>query len=281
MKIKSLSDLKKNFEFTDEKSAWVMGSAPSVQSFNYSGFNGIRIGVGDMPWRAPELGPYDFWVTANTIFPLPWRLTDTQLINQKAKYTLISPICVLDNKTPEVNEMVLKSIIENANIIPYDTKHFFKAKNCTPKNKCCFFSEKMILDLTIQEQLSEMVGVREPAYSTGGTVALHGFALAVLLNANPIYISGIELPTKNCDYIYINKYKKYIYESSSEWLYRLANQFRPNWQKKDTDFSEKTYVEILDDFQKIAEIANLLKIEVLSTSSTSPLNSLPGFRFIG
>jgi hypothetical protein len=281
MKIKSLSDLEKNYKFTNERSAWVMGSAPSVQSFNYSRFNGIRIGVGDMPWRAPKLGPYDFWVTANTVFPLPWKLADARLITQKSRYTLISPVCVLDKKSPAVNKMVLKSIIENENIIPYDTKHFSLAKNCSPKNKCCDFSEKMISEPTIQEKLSAMVGNAGPAYSTGSTVALHGFALAVLLNANPIYISGVELPTTNRDYTYINKYKKYPYENSLEWLHRFTNQSLPNWQKKDTDFGQKNYIGILDDFEKIAKIANSLQIEVLSTSSTSPLNLLPGFRFIG
>jgi hypothetical protein len=126
-----------------------------------------------------------------------------------------------------------------------------------------------------------MVGNAGPAYSTGSTVALHGFALAVLLNANPIYISGVELPTSNRDYTYINKYKKYPYENSLEWLHRFTNQSLPNWQKKDTDFGQKNYIGILDDFEKIAKIANSLQIEVLSTSSTSPLNLLPGFRFIG
>jgi hypothetical protein len=94
------------------------------------------------------------------------------------------------------------------------------------------------------------------------------------MGVSTLLIAGIILYT-------INSYKKYPYENSLEWLHRFTNRFLPNWQKKDTDFAQKTYMGILDDFEKIAKIANLLQIEVLSTSSTSPLNSLLGFRFMG
>ena len=46
--------------------ALILGSAPTVKTVTGFNFTGIRIGVGDMPVRARKLGPYDYWVCANT-----------------------------------------------------------------------------------------------------------------------------------------------------------------------------------------------------------------------
>jgi hypothetical protein len=66
----SLRDLlaKRNIDYS--KPGLVLGSAPTVRRVRSMKFDGVRIGVGDMPWRAPEFGPYDYWVTANQHFEL-------------------------------------------------------------------------------------------------------------------------------------------------------------------------------------------------------------------
>ena len=46
----------------------VMGTAPSLKRLKGKVFDGIRIGVGDAPWRAPELGPFDYWVCSNSCY---------------------------------------------------------------------------------------------------------------------------------------------------------------------------------------------------------------------
>ena len=47
-----------------------VGSAPSTKIIKKK-FFWRGIGLGDAPWRAREVGPFKYWIAANSVYPLP------------------------------------------------------------------------------------------------------------------------------------------------------------------------------------------------------------------
>jgi hypothetical protein len=132
--------------------------------------------------------------------------------------------------------------------------------------------------LPIQEQVNQLIGKNGPAYSQGSGVAIHGFALAIILRLNPIFIAGVEIPRTEGEYLSYRNYlrRNEAWRSKAKRLLRLV--FLKNLDKP-TDFSGEVYEIILEDFKNLAEIASSLGITVHSLSSTSPLNQIPNISF--
>jgi hypothetical protein len=254
------------------KPALVMGSSPTDKVVSSFPFNGIRIGVGDMPVRAPEFGPYDYWVCANSYYPLPWNRKHRKDMDDSSARTLIASMSVLHSNEPdEVKFEALADIFNSSSNILYQQRHFHKLP-CSPRKLCCEVSGKFELGQTIQELLGQLIQNPNPAYSEGATVALHGYALAVLLRANPIYIAGVDLPTTTKSY---RSYRHWFrpHESLPQKVLRL---FR-DWQdlgKKLSDFGNAGLENILDDFRLISEVAHSLNLTTFSLSEKSSLNVL-------
>jgi hypothetical protein len=259
--------------------ALVLGSAPSVKNVRNFPFSGIRIGVGDMPIRAQEFGPYNYWVCANSYFPLPWVANDRRAIENSKATTLIASMSVIHSnysKEAKISALVDASI--SPNYILYNQKHF-EGGSCIEESLCCEISRKLIQGLSIQELLGRMNGSRSAAYGEGSTVALHGYALAVLLKANPIYISGVELPVKYKDYrAYRNLFRPN--ERLHSKTKRIVMDYLSITKFRNTDFGEAGQNTILLDFKSIAEIAGKLGINTYSLSKTSPLNLVAGINYL-
>ena len=255
-------------------SALVVGSAPSVKILKLNNYSGIRIGVGDMPWRAPKLGPYDYWVTANTYYPLPWVKKHLRHILKSGSKVLLSSASVANY--PHSAKDLIDDLGLNGNfssLIFYDHQHITPHPKIFSSLDCCLFREQLVKDDPIQIQLSRLVGKSGAAYSAGSTVALHGFAFAVLLKSNPIYIAGVELPSTQSAYkAYKNfkrpdeKFFKKCWRCFKQEL-KIGNQGIPDWPSSVRE-------QILRDFQAIANIAHALGIEVYCLSATSPLVNL-------
>ena len=262
------------------KSALILGSAPSAKKVKSFNFEGLRIGVGDMPVRAPEFGPYDFWVTANSYYPLPWMPNDLDAMQRAARHTLLASMSV--NTTSASIEEIRNAISIGVNLgflTVYDQRHFLH-KSCTPvKKACCVISENFVKSLSIQEELATLMESNTPAYGEGSTVSLHAFALAVLLHCNPIYIAGVELPTKKANY---KSYRNWFRpnEKLVSKLRRLIVQASYVFSLGATDFGLAGRDNILMDFQAIAKIAEKMDIKVFSLSKTSPLNNLNNIHYL-
>jgi len=254
--------------------ALVMGSSPTVKVVANFPFDGIRIGVGDMPVRAPEFGPYDYWVCANTYYPLPWDKKHRQDIDDTGSRTLIASMSVLHSNDPDVVKFeALGEIFKSRSNILYEQRHFHELP-CIPRKLCCEISGKFELGQTIQELLGQLIQNPNPAYSEGATVALHGYALAVLLRANPIYIAGVDLPTTTKSY---RTYRHWFipHESLPRKVIRLFRDWRDSG-KKLSDFGNAGLHEILNDFDRITKVAIRMGIKTYCLSEMSPLNNIVG-----
>ena len=259
--------------------ALVLGSAPTVKVVSKIDFDGIRIGVGDMPVRAKRLGPYDYWVTANTYYPLPWVAKDRRDIDQSKAITLISSMSVVHSGESKENiYSCLQEVSTSQQFVLYNQKHFDRI-DCPDKDFCCQVSQHLVKGLSIQEILGQESGLNAPAYGEGSTVALHGYALAVLLKANPIYLSGIELPIQYKDYrAYNNLFRPN--EKIHSKIKRVFKDYIYFSRKRRTDFGEAGQKSILHDFESISKIAVSFGIKTFSLSQTSPLNNVSGINFI-
>ena len=258
--------------------ALVMGSSPTVKVVSNFPFDGIRIGVGDMPVRAPEFGPYDYWVCANSYYPLPWNKKHRKDIEDSGARTLIASMSPLHSTDPERAKFdALEEFFESDFNVLYEQRHFHNA-TCNPQEICCDVSRRFELGKPIQELLGYLVLSENPVYSEGATVGLHGYALAVLLGANPIYISGIDLPTTTKKY---RAYKNWFRpgEGLRGKSLRLIRDFLDSG-KELNDFGNAGLDNILNDFRVISELANSIGIKTICLSENSFLNSLENIHFL-
>jgi hypothetical protein len=258
--------------------ALVMGSSPTVKVVSNFPFYGIRIGVGDMPVRAPEFGPYDYWVCANSYYPLPWNKKHRKDIDRSGARTMIASMSVLhSSESSEAKFEALDEILNSKSNILYEQRHFNQLP-CNPRKICCDVSAKFELGKPIQELLGQLFHTSRPIYSEGATVALHGYALAVLLGANPIYIAGVDLPTTTRNY---RAYKN-SFRPGEGWFRKALRLVRDllDSGKKLNDFGNAGLENILNDFRIISELANSIGITTLCLSEKSALNSLGHINFV-
>lgn len=254
--------------------ALVMGSSPTVKEVSNFPFDGIRIGVGDMPVRAPEFGPYDYWVCANSYYPLPWDKKHRKDIENAGARTLIASMSVLHSYEPdEIKfEALEEFFMSNSNVL-YEQRHFDHL-SCDPRKLCCEVSEEFELGKTIQELLGSLVQSNMPVYSQGATVALHGYALAILLRANPIYIAGVDLPTTTKNH----RSYRHWFRPHEGFVRKIIRLFRDLADEGDiaSDFGNAGQQNILRDFQVLAQVAKQLGSETYCISEESPLIRLDG-----
>lgn len=248
-----------------QKPALVMGSAPSVSIIKNMDIDAIRIGVGDLPWRAPKLGPYDYWVTANTYYPLPWKKNHLKDIKKTNARLLLSTASVANVSVGDMPQTLtnLRHLVEQEDIIVYDQRHTNNVL-CNPNKNCCKFQNYFKINQTIQEILNSKINLVAPSYSEGSTVALHGFALAVLLKCNPIYLVGIELPNSVSKYKHYNNLK---FNRDLSLMKMFANKTFYNYMpmiKPSNPGYSNIFLGAKTDFMKINAIAVKLGIKVIS-----------------
>ena len=260
---------------TTQLPGMVIGTAPNIKSLRGKFFSGVKIGVGDAPWRAPELGPYDYWVCSNSEYPIPWIQKHKQSLEDSKAIILLAPF-TFDNypdDLPELFQFVVDNCF-NERYLWYDQSHF-EGVLCEPRRPCCEFYERYITEPSIQEFLNKIINSSDgPAFPRGHTVALFGYALAVLLRLNPIYLIGIELPEQLKDYRHYKNWKRPAEKLKSRFK-RLIQQFFPFLPSRPIDLAGKRQ-EIVSDFSTVHSLALKLGIKTISLSPTSPLNNIPG-----
>lgn len=181
--------------------AIVMESSPSLLDFDCASFPGVKIGVGDVPWHAPELCPFDYWVCANTQFPLPWIRRHVSAIKAADARTMVYATSMFGGMRARSVRRALRGISGANNLPPalfYDQRHR-GGVYCRPVDGCCIASQELHVGPPIQQLLQEQ-SPHLPQYSGSSSVVFHGIALALLLGANPIVIAGVTLPMEARQY---------------------------------------------------------------------------------
>lgn len=272
--IRTLRDLiNTSSNITRDRPAVVFGSAPSIRSLRRNAFTGVKIGVGDMPWRAPEFGPFDFWVTSNTYYPLPQEQKHLRDMIASTSTILMSPECVRNTQGEMLVELnQLEKIFATFDFVLYDQRHFGNSV-CKPESNCCKFVSHFNIDISIQELLNELAPNDSSPYGLSHTVASHGFALAVLLGCNPIYIAGVELPEKNKNYKAYKNFKNPVISFKGR-IHKILTRFQKS------DFFGSARLETLQDFYKISKIAKARGTKVFCLSKTSPLLQISGIDYM-
>jgi hypothetical protein len=271
--LRTVINSKKN---TYQMPAHIYGGAKSVKAEKKIKGMRIKIALGDMVWRGSNFGPYDFWITNNTYFPLPWNMKHLEMINKSGAITFINSSCVRGVSSKEKLENVFKSIksIElTSKIYFYDSSHKNMSK-CLPENKCCLFVDEFKIYSGLQQELKKYVNYKSEVYECDHSL-FHAVALAILLNCNPIYISGIEFPEFMKDYKHYKNWKQIL--GLKLRILVFIQQYLPLIRNKKTDFSGNFRLEILRDLEAIGDLAKKLGIEIYTTSNKGLLRNLSGF----
>ena len=184
------------------KKCLILGGAPSIKDIYIENFDGIIISMGDVPIRIKHRCNVDYWINANSYFPIPDK--DYEILNQ-----FKNTILIFSNPVIETRHKIDYNIINNKlkiNWFEYDQRHF-NQNSCnkqsdarfdmTEKLKCCDHIGKT----TIQEYVQNKFGILTH-YGTGGTVAIHALSMAIILGCKTIYIGGVEIPIYEDDYNY-------------------------------------------------------------------------------
>ena len=270
--------LEKNGQ-TRNSIAEIFGSAPTVKIAKKFKKPSTKFAVGDMPWRAPKLGPYDFWITNNTYFPLPWRKKDLKkLIKSKSKVFISSSSVNNLSENEKIEDVLdtLKALQKNYEFIYYDTNHFSDSEESHNNENCCKFTLKFNTGKPIQMKLSEFLGKSGKSYVIGHAT-INAIALALMLNFKEIYVHGVELPEKMGDYKYYKNWKFAMPDFKLRITILIQQYIFKNIK---SDFGNENQIKFLEDFQKVGKIADELETPIFVSSSTSPLLKLPGYKYI-
>jgi hypothetical protein len=264
---------------TRKGTAQIFGSAPTVKIAKKVKKKSTKFAVGDMPWRAPNLGPYDFWITNNTYFPLPWRNKDLKkLIKSKSKVFISSSSVNNLNENEKIEDVLetLKVLQDSYQFVYYDTNHFSDPKKKHINNNCCGFTLKFKTGKPIQEKLSEFLGESGESYDIGHAT-INAIALALMLNFEEIYIHGVELPENMGNYKYYKNWKFALPDFKLR-ITILIQQYI--FRSMKSDFGNENQIKFLQDFEKVGLIAKGLKTPIFVSSRTSPLLQLPGYQYL-
>tara|TARA_B110000503_G_C7170569_1_gene424030 strand:- start:7040 stop:7870 length:831 start_codon:yes stop_codon:yes gene_type:complete len=183
----------------------------------------------------------------------------------------------------------------------FDQRHF-GGSNCSRPGSCC----KHALEITIQEQLAESIGIGHH-YSEGTTVLAHALALAILLGPLTIDIVGADLPLKRGLYVYSKSGSGFTAAEEKSWIskemamhkmvrrLKIATSLGPKrlfgvlkhklalallGNQAPSVFAED-FIELLTDFQYLADAAAHKKIDLRVHGKDSLLNRVAGFSSAG
>ena len=251
----------------------LLGSAPTAVQVKNFHFNGFRIGIGDMPWRAPELGPFEFWLASNGYYPLPQKVLHSWQIRRRSKYFVFSGAFLQRTKNPNRVINKLRSSSKCSSFVTFDERHF-ENELCENLSNCCAFALEFNNFPTIQEQLSKVSGYKTDNYPDSHTAATYGLALTILLGLNPIFISGIELPRKLENYTWYKAWKSPTpIHSLRNYLLRLRNPQKAN------DIGEG-FTTTMEAFQIIVNCAVKLGVKIYCLSESSELLKVSGISYM-
>jgi hypothetical protein len=268
----------------------IAGTAPSVLDFPFKEFNGVYIVCGDAPVRLKKCFKPNYWVNANTFFPIPEK--HLEIINCFTDMVFIFSDTAAYSYRP-VNINYLRSHLK-VNWFAFDHSHFDRIK-CENKRYCCELLDIYPERITIQEYFQKRYNL-PGHYSTASTGAIHALTFAILLGCSPIYLHGIEIPKYSHDYVYApNIHADLIMLSECNNMNYISLLLNPRIWKRIIGLRIKNIInkllktksafnnditQILLDFQYLVDLANNQDIEIYNLSKTSALKHLKNLRYL-
>jgi hypothetical protein len=278
--------------------AVIFGAAPSLELVS-DHKPGVGLYVGDSMLRTNLRAAERYYVRATYGYPSLLRKRDIrELESLKARWVLAES--VMESNTP------VRELLENHQpggekvAYVFDQRHF-NGSACIPPAKCC----QVLVDednrqKTIQEILVSYSGI-STRYSTGSTVALHAFSLAIIQGCKEIHIAGVEIPKLEAGYTYGKLalpfwkrtsrgffdyfFRTYTIISSDNFLSNVLKRLRRSLRIGPRKITEPSYSvfhshfdEIINDFVTIASAAKAVGCEVFICSHTSNLLGLEGLK---
>lgn len=287
------------------KPCLVAGTAPTIENFPYKKFRGVYVTCGDGAIRLQNLFKADYWVSANSIFPVPEE--HLEIINHYKDTVFI----FADSVTYSGRPINLNFLHKNLKMkwFNFDQRHFNHSPCPDKIRKCCELLDIYPERDTIQEYIQKKFN-RKSHYVGTGTVAVHALAFAILMGCSPIYLQGIELPLEAKDYIHwVNKEADLLMiklkidpsgldlmvlmrevlktlKDPTSWgrvSRKIAKKtFFPNLKLKTTDNKSgffDDFKKTLVDFSYLVDLAHDNNIEVYNLSKTSSLNRIKNLPF--
>lgn len=229
------------------KTGFVLGLGPSLKphldylnNITYSDQQKIIISCND--WDLMTKLQCKYWVIANTQLVVG---NGYERFNQHPESILVYADSVDLTPRDKVSELL------KYKYLPYDQRHFKDTQCNLPPNhwhQCC--KHRIPDRLTIQEYLQSITNNPE-RYSSANSGIVHGYALAVILGCNPIYITGVDL----------NYGGGYVDGSAGHnHTYHVDN--------------------VVNDFRIIYESAKRLNIESYTISDNIPITKVVPFKNI-
>ena len=255
----------------------ILGSSRGVRDFKGFVKPSYIIGIGDLPIRAPKLGPFDLWVTANTQFPQPFNNRHLNLINNSNCRQVLMSTIAWNNSGKIVQKADLFSLQANSKvpIFFFDQRHFLD-KGCETESNCCRIFQWLNAKVTLQEFIAKRVPAIRKTYGAGHTVAVHALAIGILMQPEKIFIFGVDLPEYSKDYRYYKRCARIdrTYLGNIKYFYNFlrARTKVPN----SSPFGGEVREEMLEDFQILISLANELGVQVYVSGKKSSLLSLKG-----
>jgi len=281
----------------------LVGSGPSMGDFDYKRFEGVVVSVGDAIIRGASLFKADYWVSANSWFPIPEARGgyDLRIINEFSGTTFIYADSVAYSDLWENDESKLNDLL-HVDWFCYDQRHH-GGKLCSPPRRCCGLASMRHGRKTIQEVVSELYGVTKK-YSNGSTVAIHGLAFAMIMGCNPIYIQGIDIPSSIQPYPYYpssradeimryvensifresfrsgrSPYHKYLFHRMFP-SYTKRSQLLYQFLKRSTRSFLPDMSEIFSDFRYLSNIAAISGQDLYVLNESSSLHTLDIMKYL-
>lgn len=271
----------------DDQHVAIVAPGPTLKELKSLDDFGIAIFVGDAHLRTSNRAKRNVYVRANTEFPRLDSATDlAPLLSDNFEFVIASS--VMESSVP-VAEMAHR-YLNNSKVTFFDQRHFF-GRDCEPATQCCYTK----LSMTIQEHLAKLVAW-DHHYSQGATVLVHALALAIIGKPRKIHIFGAGIPLKQSDYVYAGLVKPATQVSNDRKFPKLETLLAafsfPRWLRfylarvllgKDSpSILAEDIVELIADFQYLADAAATLGIQIFNRSSRSNLSRVAGYRqFLG
>ena len=265
-----------------DKKCLILGGAPSIKNIDVENFDGIIISMGDIPLRLKERCNIDYWINANSYFPIPDK--DYEIINTFKNTTLI-----FSNTIIESRHAIDYSILKNNIKVPwfeYDQRHF-NQNSCNHQIDQRFDNQKKLSccnnigDITIQEYLQNKFNLITH-YSTADTVAVHALSFAIIMGCKSIYIGGVEIPMYEDDYNYYNtnilsSIKDMTANGKKVFLKKIINIL---FKTKIKSVFYPDIPNILKDFEYLNNLCIDNDIEIYNLNPKSILSKIDNFKFM-
>ena len=244
----------------------ILGSAKSLSQFP-TNFQGLKIAIGDVPFRAPSFGPFDFHISANTTWP------DFSNFRNLSKF-LKQPVAKFIFSTSNFSYMNALQIKNTINYLEdsvssryffFDQRHF-SGRLCSSIKGCCLAYSELHLSQTIQESLSTEFKIT-PKYSGYHSGFFHALAFSFLLGPKNLITYGIDLPMEKRKYRYFKPWKippnKFEYFKVQFSNHAIFNEGRS---------------EIFSDLAFFSKLQNYSGTSLYYTNIDSTLGKVPGIK---